>query len=101
MTNKLEQKKKVLKNGLANNCRRMIKTTRNKNYEKFVELQNSIFFAFTCKLTTHVSLQKWMAFQVDEEPPNLSIRIRRPSFLRTDNAVEEAEVVVADVAFPT
>jgi len=42
-----------------------------------------------------------MAFQVDEEPPNLSIRIRRPSFLRTDNAVEEAEVVVADVAFPT
>ena len=62
---------------------------------------NSIFFTFTCKLTTHVSLQKWMAFQVDEEPPNLSIRIRRPSFLRTDNAVEEAEVVVADVAFPT
>ena len=43
-----------------------------------------------------------MAFQVGEELPNLSIRIRMPSFLRTDNAFEVAEaVVVADVAFPT
>ena len=43
-----------------------------------------------------------MAFQVDEELPNLSIRILRPNFLRTDNdGPAGAEEAVADVAFPT